>query len=75
MLALRRRKRSARDAKICSMPDCAQPPRVGQRYCPECHSTYMRAWRAKRKRAEIKLREDVVRLRKQVHDFKVGQSS
>lgn len=48
------------------MPDCDHPPREGQRYCPECHSAYMRAWRAKRRRAENELRMKVVALRKKV---------
>ena len=48
------------------MPNCAQPQRAGQRYCGDCHSRYMKAWRAKRKREEEELRKSVVRLRKKV---------
>jgi hypothetical protein len=55
-----------REQKVCSMPNCTKAPRAGQRYCPVCHSKYMRAWRAKRKRSEEKLKEDVIRLRKKV---------
>ena len=56
--------------KKCSMPDCDDPPRPGQRYCADCHAKYMRAWRAKRKAAEDELKADVVRLRKQVVDLR-----
>ena len=52
----------------CSMPDCDKPPRAKQRYCKECHSRYMKAWRAKRRREEEELRAAVVRLRKTVVD-------
>ena len=52
--------------KKCSMVDCEKLPRPGQRYCPKCHSKYMRAWRAKRKRQEQKLLADVLKLRKKV---------
>lgn len=48
------------------MPSCVEAPREGQRYCPKCHSKYMRAWRAKRRREELKVRESLVRLRKKV---------
>ena len=48
------------------MPDCAEAPRPGQRYCPECHSKYMRAWRAKRRREDERVRASVVKLRKKV---------
>lgn len=51
---------------ICSMPDCAKPPRHGQRYCSKCHGLYMKAWRAKRRREELRLRDSVVKLRQQV---------
>ena len=54
------------DQKLCSMPSCDKPQRAGQRYCSECHSKYMKAWRAKRRLEEQKLRESVVKLRKQV---------
>lgn len=50
------------------MPDCDQPPRQGQRYCAECHSRYMRAWRAKRKREEQEMKAKLVKLRKQLVD-------
>ena len=50
----------------CSMPSCDRPQRYGQRYCKECHSKYMKAWRAKRRRAERELRESVVKLRAKV---------
>lgn len=52
--------------KKCSMPDCAELPRVNQRYCPECHSKYMKAWRAKRKRAILKLQESAVSMRAKI---------
>lgn len=52
--------------KLCSMPDCDEPQRPGQRYCAECHRKYMRAWRAKKRRAEQELKAQVVRLRKRV---------
>ncbi len=52
------------------MPNCAEPQRAGQRYCSSCHSKYMKAWRAKRKREEEELRKSVVRLRKTVIDQK-----
>lgn len=55
--------------KLCSMPDCDQAPRVNQRYCPECHSKYMRAWRAKRRRREQERAEELVRLRKRVMEL------
>ena len=48
------------------MPGCNDAPRTGQRYCPECHSKYMRAWRAKRRREQDKLREQVIHLRRRV---------
>lgn len=50
----------------CSMPNCAEPPRDNQRYCPECHSKYMKAWRAKRKREQDKLQAKVVSMRAQI---------
>lgn len=53
-------------AKLCSMPDCDEPQRPGQRYCAECHRKYMRAWRAKKRRAEQELKGQVIRLRKRV---------
>lgn len=52
--------------KQCSMPNCDAAPRAGQRYCGPCHSKYMRAWRARRRREELELRESVVKLRKRV---------
>lgn len=52
--------------KLCSMPDCAEPPRQGQRYCKACHSLYMKAWRAKRRREEKELRDSLVKLRQRV---------
>lgn len=53
----------------CSMPGCSEPPRHGQRYCRTCHGLYMKAWRAKRKREEMLLRESVVKLRKRVAEL------
>ena len=55
--------------KLCSMPNCDKPPRSGQRYCKVCHSIYMKAWRAKRRREEQQLRGNVVQLRKRVVDL------
>lgn len=52
--------------KRCSMPNCAEVARNGQRYCVECHRKYMKAWRAKRKRREAELKQSVLKLRKQV---------
>ena len=52
--------------KLCSMPDCDELPRANQRYCPECHSKYMKAWRAKRKREVAKMQESIVKLRSTV---------
>ena len=52
----------------CSMPDCDELPRVNQRYCAECHSKYMKAWRAKRKRDVARLAASVVRMRSQIVD-------
>lgn len=54
------------DQAVCSMPDCAKPPRTGQRYCKKCHGKYMKAWRAKRRREELQLRDSVVKLRQKV---------
>jgi len=51
---------------ICSMPDCNEPPRSRQRYCAECHKKYMRAWRARRKRDDEKLKASVLKLRQRV---------
>ena len=56
----------ANEGALCSMPDCSKPQRYGQRYCRECHSKYMKAWRAKRRREERDLRATVVRLRSKV---------
>ena len=50
----------------CSMPDCDAPPRANQRYCADCHSKYMKAWRAKRKRQQAELAASVVRMRSQL---------
>lgn len=58
-------KRSA-ELKLCSMPNCSEPQRYGQRYCKDCHSKYMKAWRAKRRREERELRATVVKLRSKV---------
>ena len=54
------------NTKLCSMPRCDKPPRSRQRYCRECHKLYMKAWRAKRRLQEQKLRDSVVRLRSKV---------
>lgn len=51
---------------LCSMPDCSKPPRPGQRYCKKCHSVYMKAWRAKRRREEREMRAKLVQLRQKV---------
>ncbi len=48
------------------MPNCDLPPREGQRYCKDCHSVYMKAWRAKRKRAQERLIESVLVMRSQI---------
>lgn len=48
------------------MPDCDAAPRANQRYCPDCHSKYMKAWRAKRKREQDKLLAKVVKMRAQI---------
>jgi hypothetical protein len=48
------------------MPDCLAPPRANQRYCADCHSKYMKAWRARRKREQAKLLASVVRMRSQI---------
>lgn len=55
--------------KLCSMPDCDKAQRPGQRYCSECHKVYMRAWRARHKRASDELKNQVLRLRKRVVDL------
>ena len=60
--------------KLCSMPDCDKEPRVNQRYCPECHSKYMRAWRAKRKRKEQENQAELIRLRKKVFELERSRS-
>ena len=60
---------SEAETKRCSMPDCSDAPRPGQRYCPACHRVYMRAWRAKRRRQEEELKQQVVKLRKKVVDL------
>jgi len=48
------------------MPNCVKVPRANQRYCGECHSRYMKVWRAKRKRDVTKLQSTVVSLRSQL---------
>jgi len=48
------------------MPQCRELARAGQRYCGDCHSKYMRAWRAKRRRDEQALKATVIKLRKRV---------
>ncbi len=53
-------------SNLCSMPSCSKPQRYGQRYCKQCHSNYMKAWRAKRRRQERDLRATVVKLRSKV---------
>lgn len=58
------------DVRICSIPDCNNPAREGQRYCADCHAKYMRAWRAKKKRAQQQLVEELFRLRKQNSELK-----
>lgn len=55
-----------RSPQFCSMPDCNEPPRPSQRYCKACHTKYMRAWRAKRKRNAEELQQRLVILRKKV---------
>ena len=62
----RARRRTAGSTALCSMPECSEPQRYGQRYCRECHSKYMKAWRAKRRREERELRASVVKLRSKV---------
>ena len=51
------------------MPNCDKPQRTGQRYCADCHRTYMRAWRAKRRREAEELKATVLKLRKRVVDL------
>ena len=65
--------------KMCSMPDCDKLPRSNQRYCPECHSKYMKAWRAKRRRDLARLQASVVQMRstivardREIQELKVG---
>jgi len=48
------------------MPNCDDTPRHNQRYCPECHSKYMKTWRAKRKREQQKLAASVIKMRAQI---------
>lgn len=60
------RKKQAVQADECSMPDCHSEPRRGQRYCPDCHRLYMKAWRAKRRRREQELLESVVKMRRRI---------
>ena len=64
---------------LCSMPDCDKAPRDNQRYCPACHSKYMKAWRAKKKREQAHLLASVLRLsskiveqNKTIAELKVG---
>jgi hypothetical protein len=52
--------------KKCSMPNCDKLPRANQRYCPACHSVYMKAWRAKRKRDVLKMQESLISMRSQI---------
>ena len=52
--------------KLCSMPNCDNPQRAGQRYCANCHKVYMRAWRARRRREAEELKGQVLKLRKRV---------
>lgn len=54
------------ETALCSMPDCDKPQRHGQRYCRECHSNYMKAWRAKRRREERRLRASVLQMRSKI---------
>ena len=61
------------------MPNCDAAPRHNQRYCPECHSKYMKAWRAKRRREQNKLLASVVKMRtkiveqsREIAELKVG---
>ncbi len=63
----------------CSMPSCDRPQRYGQRYCRECHSKYMKAWRAKRRRDLARLQASVVQMRstivardREIQELKVG---
>ena len=51
---------------VCSMPHCGKLPRPGQRYCRGCHSQYMKAWRAKRRREQQELKSKVIQLRRRV---------
>ena len=60
-------------APRCSMPDCSEPPRSGQRYCKDCHGKYMRVWRAKRRREELLLRASVVKLRQRIVELQNGE--
>jgi len=52
--------------KLCSMPNCDNAQRAGQRYCADCHKKYMRAWRAKRRREAEELKSTLLKLRKRV---------
>jgi hypothetical protein len=56
--------------KECSIPDCADPARDGQRYCPPCHAKYMRGWRARRKMQVKQLVAEVFRLREQNRELR-----
>jgi len=56
----------------CSMPDCHDEPRTGQRYCPACHRIYMKAWRAKKKMQQEGLIKELLLLRKQVRELRAS---
>lgn len=58
------------EARTCSIPGCDRPARAGQRYCAECHAKYMKAWRAKRKKQQDQLVEEVLRLRQQNRELR-----
>lgn len=51
------------EVRKCSMPECDNEPRYGQRYCPPCHAKYMKAWRAKKRRQQKQLFAEVIQLR------------
>lgn len=58
------------EIRTCSIPGCDEPARVGQRYCAGCHATYMRGYRARKKRELDEMREEVLRQRKIIRELR-----
>ena len=56
--------------KRCSTIGCGETSRPNQRYCSVHHAAYMRQWRKRHREQDKALREENLRLRDELNDWK-----